>query len=64
VNPVRMRKLSQSTYIEPLRLREAGYRFDYTLEQAMVDWKQDAPEDFAGAERAVLQASRKVSQKS
>ena len=46
VNPVRMRKLSQSTYIEPRRLREAGYRFRYTLEQAMTDWKQDAPEDF------------------
>lgn len=46
VNPVRMRKLSQSTHIEPLRLREAGYQFRYTLEQAMADWKKDAPEDF------------------
>lgn len=46
VNPVRMRKVSQSTYIEPLRLREAGYRFRYTFEQAIEDWKQDAPEDF------------------
>ncbi|HEY5253027.1 MAG TPA: hypothetical protein VIJ53_00140, partial [Acidobacteriaceae bacterium] len=63
VNPVRMRKLSQSTYIEPLRLREAGYRFNYTLEQAMVDWKQDAPEDFVGAERAALEVSGKVPQK-
>jgi nucleoside-diphosphate-sugar epimerase len=46
VNPVRMRKLSQSTFIEPKRLRDAGYCFRYTLEQAMTDWKQDAPEDF------------------
>ena len=46
VNPVRMRKLSQSTFIEPKRLRDAGYHFRYTLEQAMTDWKQDAPEDF------------------
>jgi nucleoside-diphosphate-sugar epimerase len=46
INPVRMRKLSQPTHIEPQRLREAGYRFRYTMEQAMADWKQDAPEDF------------------
>jgi hypothetical protein len=60
INPVRMRKLSQSTYIEPLRLREAGYRFRYTLEQAMVDWKQDAPEDFAGANTGGGEAPGKV----
>jgi GlcNAc-P-P-Und epimerase len=64
VNPVRMRKLSQSTYIEPLRLREAGYRFSYTLEQAMVDWKQDAPADFVGAEMVLPESSRKVLTKS
>jgi nucleoside-diphosphate-sugar epimerase len=46
INPVRTRKLSQPTYIEPLRLRQAGYQFRYTMEQAMADWKHDAPEDF------------------
>lgn len=46
INPVRVRKLSQSTHIEPHRLRNASYRFRYTLEQAMADWKLDAPEDF------------------
>lgn len=46
INPVRMRKLSQPTHIEPLRLRELSYRFRYTLEQAMADWKVDAAEDF------------------
>jgi nucleoside-diphosphate-sugar epimerase len=46
VNPVRMRKLSQPTHIEPQRLREAGYSFRYTMEQAIADWKKDAPEDF------------------
>jgi nucleoside-diphosphate-sugar epimerase len=46
INPVRMRKLSQPTHIEPLRLRELGYRYRYTMEQAMADWKHDAPEDF------------------
>lgn len=46
INPVRVRKLSQPTHIDPSRLRAAGYRFRYTLEQAMADWKHDAPEDF------------------
>lgn len=46
ISPVRMRKLSQPTHIEPMWLREAGYRWHYTLEQAMADWKRDAPEDF------------------
>jgi nucleoside-diphosphate-sugar epimerase len=59
VNPVRMRKLSQPTYIEPLRMREAGYRFRFTLEQAMMDWKRDAPEDFDIQSRGVLEAAQK-----
>lgn len=46
IDPVRIRKLSQSTDIEPRLLRAAGYRFRYTLEQAVADWKRDAPEDF------------------
>jgi hypothetical protein len=41
-----MKKLSQPTHIDPRRLREAGYNFRYTMEQAIADWKQDAPEDF------------------
>jgi GlcNAc-P-P-Und epimerase len=64
LSPVRIRKLSQSTYIEPLRLREAGYRFHYTLESAMVDWKQDAPEDFAGADTAGPEISARALPKS
>jgi hypothetical protein len=63
ISPVRMRKLSQSTYIEPLRLREAGYRFKYTLEEAMVDWKQDAPEDFQGVNEDAGAVPGKVSRK-
>ena len=46
IHPVRMRKLFRSTNIEPKRLREAGYTWQYTLQQAFSDWKQDAPEDF------------------
>ncbi len=47
ISPVRMRKVSQPTHIAPKRLRELGYRYRYTMEQAMADWKNDAPEDFA-----------------
>ncbi|HET9088239.1 MAG TPA: NAD(P)-dependent oxidoreductase [Acidobacteriaceae bacterium] len=46
INPVRVKKVSQPTFIDPARLRAAGYRFRYTLEQAMSDWKSDAPDDF------------------
>lgn len=46
INPVRMRKIFNSTNIEPKRLREAGYQWQYTLEEAFADWKQDSPEDF------------------
>ena len=46
VHPVRMRKLFRPTHIEPRRLREAGYLYQYTLQQAFADWRADAPEDF------------------
>ncbi len=46
INPIRMRKLFRSTNVEPKRLREAGYQWQYTLKQAFADWQQDAPEDF------------------
>lgn len=46
IHPVRMRKLFRSTNIEPKRLREAGYHWRFTLDQAFSDWKKDAPEDF------------------
>lgn len=46
IHPTRMRKLFRSTHIEPKRLREAGYIWRFTLDQAFSDWKMDAPEDF------------------
>ncbi len=46
IHPIRMRKLFHSTNIEPKRLREAGYLWLFTLDQAFSDWKKDAPEDF------------------
>lgn len=44
--PVRVRKMYRSTNVEPKRLRELGYVYHYSLEQAFQDWKQDSPEDF------------------
>lgn len=47
ISPVRVRKLFRSTSVDPKRLRELGYQWRFTLEQAFEDWKQDRPEDFA-----------------
>ncbi len=47
VSPVRVRKLFRSTYIDPRGLRELGYTWRYSLDEAFRDWKQDKPEDFA-----------------
>jgi GlcNAc-P-P-Und epimerase len=47
ISPVRMRKLFRSTSVDPKRLRDLGYQWKYTLEEAFVDWKQDLPGDFA-----------------
>jgi nucleoside-diphosphate-sugar epimerase len=47
ISPVRIRKLFRSTSIEPRKLRELGYTWKFTLEEAFRDWKQDFPEDFS-----------------
>ena len=47
VSPVRVRKLFRSTHIDPRGLRELGYRWQYSLDEAFADWKRDKPEDFA-----------------
>jgi GlcNAc-P-P-Und epimerase len=47
ISPVRVRKLFRSTSIDPAGLRQLGYLWNYTLEEAFLDWKRDRPEDFA-----------------
>ncbi len=47
VSPVRVRKLFRSTYIDPRRLRELGYTWRFSLEDALRDWKQMLPDDFS-----------------
>ena len=46
INPVRIRKLYRSTSIDPKRLRDLGYCWKYTLDEAFADWMRDLPEDF------------------
>ncbi len=47
ISPVRVRKLFRSTSVDPKRLRELGYQWKYTLEEAFADWKRELPRDFA-----------------
>jgi len=45
ISPVRVRKLFRSTSIDPRGLRELGYRWQYSLEDALSERKQDLPSD-------------------
>ncbi len=47
ISPVRVRKTFRSTSIDPRGLRELGYPWYYTLEEALEDWKSDLPSDFS-----------------
>lgn len=47
ISPVRVRKLFRSTSVDPKRLRNLGYQWKYSLEEAFMDWKRDLPRDFA-----------------
>lgn len=47
ISPVRVRKLFRSTSIDPRVLRELGYSWKYSLEEAFLDWKQELPQDFS-----------------
>ena len=47
ISPVRVRKLFRSTSVDPKRLRDLGYEWKFTLEEAFVDWKRELPRDFA-----------------
>lgn len=47
ISPVRVRKLFRSTSVDPAGLRQLGYVWQYTLEEAFLDWKRERPEDFA-----------------
>lgn len=46
IDPVRIRKLVRSNNIVPDFLLSAGYPYQYTLQQALEDWRQEKPEDW------------------
>ncbi len=46
INPVRVRKAVRSNYIAPTVLKEMGYKYKYSLDQAMADWKKNYPKDW------------------
>lgn len=46
IDPVRVRKLARGNNIAPAWLRQAGYGFSYTLEEALQDWRAEQPEDW------------------
>lgn len=45
-SPVRIKKLIRSNNIVPSYLVENGYEYQYTLDEAFADWKQDNPEEW------------------
>lgn len=45
-SPVRIRKLVRSNNIIPTYLVEHGYKFQYSLDSALVDWKKSCPEEW------------------
>jgi GlcNAc-P-P-Und epimerase len=46
INPARVRKLRRYNNIVPKVLREAGYEYQYTLEEGLKDWQHERPEDW------------------
>jgi len=43
ISPTRIKKLYRSTNIQPMRLREMGYEYRYSLREALDDWASDCP---------------------
>ena len=46
-SPVRIKKLTRSNNILPTYLCDNGYKYRYTLEEALLDWKQDYPDEWS-----------------
>ncbi len=46
IDPARVRKLRRVNSIVPQVLRESGYRYQYSLETALADWKANKPIDW------------------
>lgn len=48
IHPARVRKLVRGNNMRPAWLREAGFEFRYTLDDAFRDWKDERPQDWLG----------------
>ena len=46
ISPVRLRKLVKSNNIIPQKLSDIGYEYQFTFEEAMVDWRNEAPNEW------------------
>lgn len=46
-SPVRIKKLTRSNNIFPAYLGSNEYKYQYTLEEALVDWKKECPEEWS-----------------
>ena len=57
VNVVRVRKLIRSNNIIPGILRDEKYKYIYTLEKAMQDWKTHCPSEWGSQENSQIPAS-------
>ena len=45
-SPIRIKKLGRSNNILPGYLIEQGYNFEYSLEDAFIDWMAVCPEEW------------------
>ncbi|MDB2409811.1 NAD(P)-dependent oxidoreductase [Pseudomonadales bacterium] len=46
-SPVRIKKLTRSNNIIPMYLATNEYKYKYTLEEALIDWKKECPEEWS-----------------
>jgi hypothetical protein len=46
ISPVRIRNSVRSNNIIPGYLRERGYKYQYTFEEALRDWREDRPDEW------------------
>jgi nucleoside-diphosphate-sugar epimerase len=46
LHPERIRKLARSNHVVPRALLDAGYRFHYTLDSAMAEWRALRPDEW------------------
>ena len=45
-SPVRIKKLNKSNNILPSYLSTNNYEYQFTLEEALIDWKNECPEEW------------------